>query len=90
MKTSVVLWIYLILVIFLGCTIGMALLPLGAELKPLAGLLVAVVKGGLIVLFFMQLRYHHGTVRLFAGAGAFCLFLLFFLIAMDYFTRLWT
>ena len=59
MKSSLLLWIYLVLVILLGCTIGMALLPLGVVIKPLAGLLVAGVKGGLIVLFFMQLRYHH-------------------------------
>jgi len=90
MKSSLLLWIYLVLVILLGCTIGMALLPLGVVIKPLAGLLVAGVKGGLIVLFFMQLRYHHGTLRLFAAAGAFCLFLLFLLIATDYLTRLWS
>jgi len=90
MKTSVLLWIYLLLVVLLGLTIGVALLPLAGEVKPAAAVLVAVIKAGLIGLFFMQLRYHHGTIRLFAAAGAFCLFLLFFLIATDYFTRLWT
>jgi len=90
MKASLLIWIYLILVLLLGCTIGMALLPLGAGLKPLAGLMVAVIKAGVISLFFMQLLYHHGTVRLFAAAGVFCLLLLFLLIAADYFTRHWT
>lgn len=89
MKPSILLLIYLFLVILLGCTIGMALLPIGADYKPLTAILVAVIKAVMIALFFMQLRYHHGTVWLFAAAGVFCLFLLFFLIATDYFTRSW-
>ena len=89
MKASLLLWVYLLLVVLLGCTIGMALMPLGSAFKPLAGVLVAVIKAGLIAMFFMQLRYHRGTVRLFAAAGIFFLFLLFFLIACDYLTRQW-
>ncbi len=87
MKFATLLIVYIALVLLLALTIGVAYLPVGASIKPEIGLLIAAGKALLIVLFFMEIKYRNGLVRIFAGAGVFWLLLLFLLTAADYFTR---
>lgn len=89
MKVSTLLWIYALLVVLLAATLGIAYLPVSGWLKALAGMVVAMAKAILIALYFMDIRYQSGLVRVFAGAGVLWLLLLFVLTAADYLTRQW-
>lgn len=50
---------------------------------------ISVTKTALIALFFMEIHYHTGITRIFAGAGLVWLALLFLLSFSDYLTRHW-
>ena len=50
---------------------------------------IAITKAILIALFFMEIHYHTGITRIFAGAGLVWLALLFLLSFSDYLTRHW-
>jgi cytochrome c oxidase subunit 4 len=80
--------IYAALLGLLALTALATRLPAGAFNLPLA-LLIAFAKTALIFLFFMQLRWRRGLVRVFAVAGFFWLAIIFVLTAADYFTRAW-
>lgn len=51
---------------------------------------ISVAKALLIVLFFMEVRYSHPIVWLFAGASFLWLLLLLVFTMSDYATRAWT
>ena len=87
MKFLTLLSVYVALVLLLLTTIGVASLDFHGPWKPIAGVSFAAIKAALIALFFMDLFYRNGLVRLFAGAGLFCLFLSALLTAADYLTR---
>ena len=70
----------------LGATVGIAWLELGAWNFPAAAA-VATLKAGLILLFFMHVRYNPPLTWLVAGAGFFWLAILFGLTLNDYWTR---
>ena len=89
MKTLTLLSVYVGLVLLLLLTLGIATLPSDGIWKPLSGLVIAAVKAGLIGLFFMDIRYQKGLVKLFSVMGLFWLFISFVLTASDYFTRQW-
>jgi cytochrome c oxidase subunit 4 len=78
--------VFVLLLVLLGATVGVAELHLGP-----AGFLVAVLiasaKAALIVLFFMHVRYSTPLIWLVAGAGFFWLAILFGLTFSDYATR---
>lgn len=79
---------YAALMILLVLTALAANAPLGAW-KASVSLLIAAVKMLLVFLFFMQLWYQRGLVRIFAAAGFFWLGIIGVLMFSDYLTRNW-
>ena len=76
------------LLVLTGITIGVAYIDLGA-LNTVAALSIAVVKGTLVVLYFMHVRYSSRLVWAFAGAGFFWLIFLIGLTMSDFLSRGW-
>ena len=70
----------------LGLTVIVNFLPLGGFALA-AALVIAGVKAALILLFFMEVRFHGRMVALFAGAAFVWLAILLGLIMVDYCTR---
>jgi cytochrome c oxidase subunit 4 len=69
-------------------TVGVSFVDLGA-MHTVVGLVIAIVKSLLVVLFFMHLLYSSNRSRLAIGAGLFWLGILLSLTLADYFTRHW-
>jgi cytochrome c oxidase subunit 4 len=80
--------IFVALLALLATTVGLAQLPLGPA-STVVSLAIAIVKAGLVVVFFMHLRVAKRTTWLFAGAAIIWLTLLFSLTFADYATRKW-
>jgi len=76
------------LLILLALTATATLLPKGPWSLPIA-LAIATAKMLIVFLFFMQLRYQRGIVRIFAAAGFFWLAIAAVLTFADYLTRDW-
>ncbi len=70
----------------LALTVAAAYVNLGA-LNTAVSLAISLLKGALIVLIFMHLRYSKPLLWLCAGAGFFWLGILFALALSDYLTR---
>jgi len=79
---------YVALMVLLALTAFASKAPLGAFQAPTA-LVIAATKTALVFLFFMQLWYQRGLVRLFAAAGFFWLAIIGALTFCDYLTRGW-
>ena len=79
---------YTVLMALLALTAISSRLELGRWALPVA-LAIAVAKLVLIYLFFMQLKYQRGLVRIFAVAGFFWLAIGGVLTFSDYLTRNW-
>jgi cytochrome c oxidase subunit 4 len=79
---------YLTLMVLLLLTALASKAPLGAFKTP-ASLLIAAAKTSLVFLFFMQLWYQRGLIRIFALAGFFWLAIIAILTFSDYLTRGW-
>lgn len=79
---------YAALIVLLALTAFASNASLGMFKTPVS-LLIAAVKTGLVFLFFMQLWYQRGLVRLFAAAGFFWLAIIGALTFSDYLTRGW-
>ena len=79
-----------------GALLGLLLLTVVAmfiEMGPLnvvVSLEISAAKGLLIILFFMEVRYSHPIVWLFAGASFLWLLLLLIFTMSDYASRSWT
>ena len=75
---------------------GLLILTVGANfvnLGPfniLVALAISVAKGTLIMLFFMEVRYSHPIVWLFASAAFLWLVILLAITMTDYISRPWT
>lgn len=76
------------LLAFLALTIAAAYLNLG-PLNIVVALAISLAKGGLILLFFMHIRYSKPLLWVFVGAGFFWLGIMFVLALSDYLTRGW-
>ncbi len=74
------------LLLLLFVTVGAAFVDLGWLNTPVA-MGVSIVKGGLILMFFMNIRKDGGLAMLFAAAGLFWLAILFTLSMSDFLTR---
>lgn len=79
---------YAALMVLLALTALASRAELGAWNTPIA-LVIAAAKMSLVFLFFMQLWYARGLVRIFAGAGFFWLAIVGVLTFCDYLTRGW-
>lgn len=84
-KSLVLVWVALL--VLLAATAGSALLRLGPW-NSVLNLGIAVIKAGLVLLFFMRLRSSHVLVRLAALTGIATLSILFALSGTDYATRI--
>jgi cytochrome c oxidase subunit 4 len=80
--------VFLVLLVLTGLTTGVAFFDLGL-FSPIVALTIAVVKGSLVVLFFMHLRYSTRLTWVVGGAGIFWLGILLSLSLSDYLTRAW-
>ena len=85
-KTHVLNYVALMVLLVLTALASKA--PLGAWKTP-TSLLIAAVKTALVFLFFMQLWYQRGLIRVFAAAGFFWLAIIAVLTFSDYLTRGW-
>jgi cytochrome c oxidase subunit 4 len=76
------------LYLILALTTGLAFVPLG-NWNWLISLLIALVMTGLILLFFMKVKYSEPLIRLTSIAGFAWLSLLLLLVLLDYSSRPW-
>ena len=68
-------------------TTAVAFIDLGAQWNTTAALAIAVIKGLLVILFFMHVLYSRPLTWVFVGAGFFWLAILFALTLSDYAMR---
>jgi cytochrome c oxidase subunit 4 len=76
------------LYLILALTSGLAFLPLGPW-NWLISVVLAFVMAGLIMLFFMRVKYSEPLIWLTSGAGFTWLSLLILLVILDYISRPW-
>ena len=80
--------IFAALLVLTLVTVKVAYLDLG-PLNTVAALTIACIKGLLVVLFFMHVKYGSRLTWGFAGAGFFWLIFLFGITMVDYVSRDW-
>ncbi len=80
--------IWATLMVFTGLTVFAATVELGI-FNIVVALVIATIKGTLVVLFFMHLRYSTKLTMVTVIAAIFFLFILFSLSMTDYLTRAW-
>lgn len=85
---SMYVTIWAALMIFTGITVFAATVELHV-FNIVVALLIATIKGTLVVLFFMHLRYSTKLTMVTVIAAIFFLFILFGLSMTDYLTRAW-
>jgi cytochrome c oxidase subunit 4 len=85
---SVYLWVFAALMVLLVLTLAAAAFDLG-PFNIVIAMTIAVVKAGIVVLYFMHVRYSSHMVKFFAGATFFWLMIMFVLTLSDYFSRDW-
>jgi cytochrome c oxidase subunit IV len=88
-KTRTLFFVYAGLIALLILTAAGAYFPIGGTAHVLLAFGVSAAKTALIAFFFMEIHYHSGITRVFAGAGLVWLGLLFLLSFSDYLTRHW-
>ena len=76
------------LLALLALTVGTSYLNLG-PFNLIVSLTISIAKALLILLIFMEVRYSHPIVRLFAGAAFLWLLIMFALTMSDYYSRHW-
>ena len=69
-------------------TVGVSKLELG-EYNFIAAMTIAVIKGTLVMMFFMDVRRATSMTKLFVGAGFFWLAILLVFLLSDYLSRGW-
>lgn len=79
--------IWVALMCLLTLTLFLAYVPMGV-ITPTAGIVIAFVKSGLVVLLFMELASSRPLIRLTAAAGLVFLTVLFALTLADVLSRL--
>jgi cytochrome c oxidase subunit 4 len=89
---AAILWrrnglIWAALVLLLMLSLGLAYVPMGL-FTPAAGIVIAVIKAGLVILLFMELATSKPLIRLAALAGIVFLAALFVLTLADVLARL--
>lgn len=69
-------------------TVAVSKLDLG-EYNFIVAMTIAVIKGTLVIMFFMDIRRASSMTRLFAGAGFFWMAILLVFLLSDYLSRGW-
>jgi cytochrome c oxidase subunit 4 len=83
------------LMVLLVVTLGAAMIdfskinPAFAHLNVMFALAIAGIKIGIIMVFFMHLKYSSSLSRVFAVSGLIWLVILFVLMSMDFISRPW-
>jgi cytochrome c oxidase subunit IV len=85
---SLYVGIWATLMVFTGLTVFAASVELGI-FNIVVALLIATIKGALVVLFFMHLRYSTKLTMMTVVAALFWLLIMFSLSMTDYLTRGW-
>ena len=85
---KVYLTVFAALVVLTVTTVLVSRIELG-EYNFVVAMTIAVIKGSLVVWFFMNLRKSSSLTRLCAGAGFFWLAILIVFVLSDYFSRGW-
>jgi cytochrome c oxidase subunit 4 len=80
--------IYVLLLVGLAVTVGVAFVPLG-DANVFVALLIAIAKATLVVLYFMHVATSPRLNRIVIGAGLVWLAILMVVILSDYLTRAW-
>jgi cytochrome c oxidase subunit 4 len=80
--------VFITLLILTGTTVGVAQINLG-EYNFVVALTIAVIKGTLVAMFFMDVRRATSLTKLFVCAGLFWLAILLVFVLSDYLTRSW-
>ena len=81
-------FIWAMLMILLGATLGSAYLHLG-PFNTILNLTISLIKAGLVALFFMHVHYDKPLMKVFAASGVFWLLILLALAMTDYVSRGW-
>ena len=76
------------LMVLTAITVAIAFINLGPLNFPVA-LSIAIVKGTLVILFFMHVKYSSQLTKLIVGTAFFFLIILFGLTLSDYLSRGW-
>jgi cytochrome c oxidase subunit 4 len=80
--------VFLALIALTATTVGVSRIELG-EYNFVAAMTIAVMKGSLVVWFFMDVRRSSSLTKLFVGAGFFWLLILIVFVLSDYLSRGW-
>jgi cytochrome c oxidase subunit IV len=80
--------VFLSLLALTVSTVAISKLDLG-EYNFVAAMTIAVIKGSLVVAFFMNVRRASSMTKLFIGAGFFWMAILLVFILSDYLSRGW-
>ncbi|SEG23848.1 cytochrome c oxidase subunit 4 [Bryocella elongata] len=80
--------VYVTLLILTGVTVGAAYIPLGV-FNPVVALLIACIKGAVVILFFMHAIYQSRLIKLTIGSGFFLFLVLIMMTMLDYMSRAW-
>jgi cytochrome c oxidase subunit IV len=81
--------IFLALLVGTGLTVFAAFYDFPGPLNAVVALTIAVIKGTLVILYFMHVRYGSRLIALVIGSALFWLAILFALTISDYSTRAW-
>jgi cytochrome c oxidase subunit IV len=76
------------LLTFTGITVGAAYIDLGI-LNPIVALAIASIKGVIVILFFMHVKYQSNLVKMTVSAGFFTFLVLITMTLTDYMSRAW-
>jgi len=80
--------VYVTLLILTGITVGAAYVPLGV-FNPIVALLIATIKGAVVILFFMHAIYQSRLIKLTIASGFFMFLVLITMTMLDYMSRAW-
>lgn len=80
--------VFALLLCFTALTVFASYLELGS-FNTVVALTIAVIKGTLVVLFFMHVRYSSRLTKLTVFSGFFLLIILFMMTLTDYVSRAW-
>lgn len=78
--------VFAALLVLTAATVGVSKLELG-ELNFIAAMTIAVIKGTLVAMIFMDLRRSSSLTKLIAGAGLFWLAIMLVFLLSDYLSR---
>ena len=80
--------VFLALIALTVTTVGVSKIELG-EYNFIVAMAIAVIKGTLVVLFFMHVKQSSSMTKLFVAAGFFWMAILFVFVLSDYWSRGW-